>query len=211
MNIKLYFYLLIFYFQVFLGACLASMADGEGRNSVLDEETTGSPVACSRFISRVSEEYYSLDRAIKIRCWKSTSLDSGQSPVKMKYTIFLEDKDIGCIHVNYYEKGGCYKTHDHQFISDPTVHVTFITIVEYERKNGYAKRALDALFHGIKSSPFLATETLIGLEYDVDKPFLGHFYRKYGFQESPPLCFIGYENPSIYSVMLTRLGKLKFF
>lgn len=200
----------ILFFILFLSIIKNSFSaslDGEGRE-------IGSP-SFSRFISRASDEYQSLCGLVKVRCWKSTPIHSGQLlPVKMKYTIFLNsevDKEIGNIQVNYYGKGGCYKTEDHQFLSEPIVQLKFITILEPERNKGYAKRALDALFQGLRRSPLLSPETVIGLEFDIDKPFLGHFYAKYGFQESSHLYFSGYTNPEIFRVMTTQLGKIENF
>lgn len=165
-------------------------------------------------ISRVSEEYYSHDGLVKVRCWKSEALHTGQLPVRMKYTIFLTtvENEIGNVEVNYYGKGELYRSQkDEKLLSEPTLHLKYITIFEYERNRGHAKRALDALFQGLKESRSLTIETLVGLEYDVDKPYLGRFYAKYGFLESPEFFSTRYKNPSQYNVMLAQLGNIKVF
>lgn len=163
------------------------------------------------FISRVSEEYLYPDGFLRIKCWKSKPiLEDNPMPIEMKYmisigSIFGGFRDVGSITLSFHGKGGCYKTQDHQIISEPVLRLKFITILEQERKSGYAKQALGALFMGLKKSPLLSGDLQIGLEYDVDKPFLGNFYGKYGFQHVPDLSFSGYANPSLYNVMMTPL------
>jgi GNAT superfamily N-acetyltransferase len=197
--------------------CLFLLSDSfSASKETLEEGSNKESPLSARLISAVSQEYYSPDKIVKIRCWKSEPLNVDGERSKIKYSIFLagqegEGDEIGNVELSYYGNGGLYKTVDHQSMGDPLVHLKFITIHEHSREKGHARRALDALFQGLKQARPLTLETVIGLEYDRDKPFLGRFYGRYGFQRASHLYSTGYcsANQGLYHVMLARLGDIK--
>lgn len=197
--------------------CLFLLSDSfSASKETFEGDCSKGPAWPARLISAVSQEHYSPDKMVKIRCWKSEPLKVDDGRSKIKYTIFLaaqkgEGSEIGNVELSYYGNGGLYKTLEHQSIGDPMVHLKFITIYEHSREKGHAQRALDALFQGLKQARPLTLETMIGLEYDKDKPFLARFYGRYGFRHAPHLYSTGYcsANQGRYQVMLARLGDIK--